>query len=304
MDIFDPVTQDLPIIDPEFPASKSPVVFYSDGCKILGTIFLASGKELHATAIMLIGFPGNESNADIAYMLRRQGFNVLTFYYRGSWGSEGIYSWANLLSDTHAAYIFLKDKSSIEKYRIDEKKIFFIGHSMGGFSALYNSVFLDEVKNICALAPFNAGYFGKFLNANLPIKNYSVQKMLDSMDFVKCNSAESLLDEMIEHQNDWDLINHIEKLKEKNILMIAAKYDTTAPMEIHHNPLIKKFEMRNPKCETENQTLNLNNSTLNISVLDTGHSFSDKRIKLMKLISEWAEQIKNTDKDYEFTRRF
>ena len=66
MDIFDTVTQDLPIIDPEFTASKSPVVFYSDGCKILGTIFLASGKELHATAIMLIGFPGNESNADIA----------------------------------------------------------------------------------------------------------------------------------------------------------------------------------------------------------------------------------------------
>lgn len=278
MNFFDPITQDSPHIDPEFPSTKSPVVFYNEGSKILGTMFLAAGKEPHATAVLLIGFPGNESNADIVYMLRRQGFNVLTFYYRGSWGSEGIYSWNNLVSDARAAYNFLKSDSAKEKFRIDEKKVFFVGHSMGGFAALYNSIFLDDVKNICAMAPFNAGYFGKFLAANPPIKSYSIQKMLDSMNFVNCNSAESLLDEMIEHQNDWDLINYIDKLKEKNLLIISAKYDTTAPMEIHHNPFVKKLEAQSMKSKIE--------------VLETGHSFSDKRIQVMRLISDWAEKIK------------
>ncbi|MEK6552443.1 MAG: hypothetical protein AABZ54_03215 [Bacteroidota bacterium] len=275
---FDPVTQDSPIIDREYPATKAPVVFYNEGSKILGTIFLAAGKEPHATAILLCGFPGNESNADIAYMLRRQGFNVLTFYYRGSWGSQGIYSWKNLVNDTLAAYNFLKDKSITEQFKIDEKKIFFIGHSIGGFAALYNSIFLNDVKNICAMAPFNAGYFGKFLQVNPEIKLYSIQKMLSSMDFVNCNSPGSLLDEIIEHSDKWDLINYIDKLKEKNLLIIGAKYDITAPLEIHHNPFIDKLKTNNSKLET--------------TVLATCHSFSDKRIQLMRLISDWTKQIK------------
>jgi pimeloyl-ACP methyl ester carboxylesterase len=179
----------------------------------------------------------------------------------------------------------LKEKSIIEEFKIDEKKIFFIGHSMGGFAALYNSIFLDDVKNICAIAPFNAGYFGKFLKANPSIKSYSIEKMLSSMDFVNCNSPESLLDEMIGHSDKWDLINYIDKLKEKNLLIIGSKYDTTAPLEIHHLPFVKKLEEQITKFKIQN-------STFKIEVLDTGHSFSDKRIQLMRLISEWANQIK------------
>ena len=218
-------------------------------------------------------------------MLRRQGFNVLTFYYRGSWGSQGVYSWGTILSDTLAAYNFLKTDLVKQQFKIDEKKIFFVGHSMGGFSALYNSIFLDDVKNVCALAPFNAGYFGKILNARPDIKLFSIQKMQPSMEFVNYASSELLLNEMIEHQNDWDLINYIDKLKEKNILIIAAKYDTTAPLEIHHYPFIEKFKNNLSIGKTQNHKSK-------IEILETGHSFSDKRIQVMRLISDWADQIK------------
>jgi predicted alpha/beta-fold hydrolase len=91
MENFNPVTQDIPS-DPQNPASMAPVIFESDGSKILGTMFIASGAELHPVIVLLHGFPGNEVNYDLAHAFKRQGFNVLVFHYRGCWGSEGNYS--------------------------------------------------------------------------------------------------------------------------------------------------------------------------------------------------------------------
>lgn len=275
---FDPVTQDNPTIDSNFPASLSPAVFISDGSKVLGTMFITSGEGLHPTVLLLTGFPGNEVNYDIAHMLQRQGFNVFTFYSRGSWGSEGEFSWNNLIEDIPAAVTFLKDDLCRENFQVDKNRIVFVGYSMGGFAALFTSLQFDFIKNVCAIAPFNIGMFGQLLSMNKEIKKYSSEKMQRAMDFVNCPSPEKLLEEMIQHKTDWDLINHAEKLSQKNFLIISAKHDTTAPIELHHKPLVG--------------ALKLANSNVKEFILETGHSFSDKRIQLMRLISDWAKQIK------------
>ncbi len=280
---FDPVTQDNPKADPKFPSSLSPAVFISDGSKVLGTMFISSGEGLHPTVLLLTGFPGNEVNFDIAHMLQRQGFNVFTFYSRGSWGSEGEFSWKNLIDDTPAALTFLKSDFCKEKFQVDKNKIVFAGYSMGGFSALFNSLQLDNIENICAIAPFNMGMFGQLLTMNEEIKNITTERMLRTKDFINCPSPEKLYDEMILHKNDWNLINQTEKLSQKNLLIISAKYDTTAPVELHHKPLVG--------------ALKLANSNVKDFILETGHSFSDKRIQLMRLISDWISQIKFLEKE-------
>ena len=38
------------------------------------------------------GLPGNERNLDLAQAIRRAGWDVLTFTYRGAWGSPGDFS--------------------------------------------------------------------------------------------------------------------------------------------------------------------------------------------------------------------
>lgn len=270
---FDPVTQDDPNSGEKSPASMAPVYFLSGGSKVFGTFFSAAGEGQHPTILLIGGFPGNEVNFDIAHMLRRQGFNVLTFYARGSWGSEGEYSWKNLIEDGAAAIKFLQSDVAKEKYFVDKENISLVGHSMGGFSALYNSLRFDEIKNVCAIAPFNAGMFGQFLAVNFEVKLYAIQQMQPAMDFVKCDSAESLLNEMIENQKDWNFVTHLAKLSKKNLLVVSAKYDSIAPVELHHIPLEAKIKQVNPNSE--------------FVILETGHSFSDKRIQLMRLISDW-----------------
>ena len=60
---------------------------------------------------------GNEQNLDLAQSVRRAGWNVLTFHYRGSWGSEGAFSFGHALEDADSAIAFLRDLAHAKQYR-------------------------------------------------------------------------------------------------------------------------------------------------------------------------------------------
>ncbi len=279
MQTFDPVTQDPAEIDSEYPASMLPVIFENHGSKLLGTMFLAQGIGPNPVIILLHGFPGNEVNYDLAHVFRRQGFNVFVFHYRGCWGSEGDYLWENLLNDTEAAIQFMQTEYSREKFRVDGNKIILIGHSMGGFSALYNSIYHHEIKHIVTMGEFNCGSFGEILNINNAIFNYSVEVMQPAITFIKNTTAESLLKECIKNKKEWNLLNHLEKLREKNLLLVGAKYDNIAPLELHHIPFVGALRLLKAKKVEDH-------------ILTCGHSFSDKRIELARLISNWLQKVK------------
>jgi pimeloyl-ACP methyl ester carboxylesterase len=85
--------------------------------------------------LLLHGLPGNERNLDLAQAVRRAGWNVLTFTYRGAWGSEGDFSISNSLEDARAALALLRSSEAISAYGIDPRRIVIAGHSMGGFDA-------------------------------------------------------------------------------------------------------------------------------------------------------------------------
>jgi pimeloyl-ACP methyl ester carboxylesterase len=98
-------------------------------------IYTASGAGPHPTLLLLHGFPGNEQNLDLAQAARRDGWNVLTPHYRGSWGSKGSFSLGGAAEDAHTALAFLRNPKAVAKYRIDAAHIAVAGHSMGGFMA-------------------------------------------------------------------------------------------------------------------------------------------------------------------------
>ncbi len=97
--------------------------------------FLAAGEGPKPTMLLLHGLPGNERNLDLAQAVRRAGWNVLTFTYRGAWGSEGRFSMSNAFEDTRAALAFLRSPEAIRAYGIDPARLVIAGHSMGGFAA-------------------------------------------------------------------------------------------------------------------------------------------------------------------------
>jgi uncharacterized protein len=274
---FDPVTQDPIITDPESLPTMSPALFYSSGQKVLGTMFLAGGKEPCPTVLLQNGYPGNVTNYDIAHMLQRHRLNVFTFFPRGSWGSKGEYSWGNLVEDCKAAIEFLKSDPCKEKFHTDGSKIILVGHSMGGFSVLYNSL-SSEIKNICALAPFNIGMFGHMIDAFEQVRELTTQKIAKSMDFVESTSTNKLISEMTEHKLSWDLLNGVNVLRNKNLLLVGARFDNTAPVDMHHKPLVEALK----KAGAGN---------LQEYILESGHSFTNKRFELMRIISDWIYKI-------------
>jgi len=297
MQNFDPITQDTQY-DVKYPASMPLVLFESNGSKLLGTMFVTSGGGPHPTIILMHGFPGNEFNHDLAHVFRRQGFNVLIFHYRGCWGSEGDYSWKHLIEDAESAIDYLKTDSAREKYRVDVGKIILAGYSMGGFAALYSSLSHDEIKNVVSIAGFNSGAFGEVLENSKEIFDYSLQAIEFSINFVRNTSAEKLLNEYITNKKEWNLLNHIDKLSKKNLLLIGAKYDMTAPLYIHHNPLVdrlkeheEKLKTQNSKSETGNSKSEIRNPKLETHILESGHSFADRRIELARIISNWLSRI-------------
>jgi pimeloyl-ACP methyl ester carboxylesterase len=274
---FNPVIEDNPDIDLEFPASMQPIVFESNGEKLLGTFFRTAGSGEKPTVILLHGFPGNESNFDIAHAIKRFGFNVIVFHYRGSWGSGGSFSISNSLEDLNSAIEYFSSDKIASQLNIDVKKIILIGHSMGGFISLLASTRYPQIKAIGFLAGFNFGLFSNFLLENREFIDKAMDSLSQGSMFLKNTSGKAIYEEMLANKESWNLLNKIIELKEKNILLIGAQFDYVAPLELHHKPLIEGFEK-----------VGINYKSY---IYETGHSFSSTRIKLTTDIINWLEQI-------------
>lgn len=79
------------LADAKFPPGLAGITIPSHGADMDATFYLASGAGPHGTVLLLHGLPGYESNVDLdlAQSIRRAGWNVLLFHYRGTWGTAG-----------------------------------------------------------------------------------------------------------------------------------------------------------------------------------------------------------------------
>ena len=129
---YDPVAEDLPVVDYDHPATALETGFDVDGSHVNATFFLAQGEGPHPSVVLLHGFPGYEKHFDLAHAMRRAGWNVLIFHYRGAWSSEGSFSLPTGLEDVAAAIAWVRAQAS-ENGRVDPDKVAVVGHSLGGF---------------------------------------------------------------------------------------------------------------------------------------------------------------------------
>lgn len=262
----------------EFYADMNSVSIDSSGKKMYGILYIAQGREPHPTMIILHGFPGTEKNIDLAHAFRRAGWNTLVFHYRGSWGSEGNFSFQNVLDDVKSALKFVRSDEASRKYRIDKQNIVLLGHSMGGFATLLTAVDDSNIKACIAMAPFDFGFMG-----GIASKNNEALISLKEM-FKECvlplqgTNVDDLINEVITNSDKWNFVNNAENLLKHNLMLIAASRDTIALPELHYYPLLNKL-------------LSFKVNNFEYHLLESDHSFQDRRILLTEIIENWLEKL-------------
>jgi pimeloyl-ACP methyl ester carboxylesterase len=147
-----------PPADPKYPASGEAVQFESHGALINGQLYRPAGEGVHPTVVLLHGLPGNEQNLDLAQMIRRAGWTVITFHYRGSWGSGGRYSFAGGIDDTRALLALLQQPAKAAAWGVDPARLVIMGHSYGGYVAAQVGSEAANVLGIGLIAPWDISF--------------------------------------------------------------------------------------------------------------------------------------------------
>jgi hypothetical protein len=108
-----------PPVDVAHPAKMTVLHIPSRGVLINGIAYQPAGAGLHPTLVICHGLPGNEKNLDLAQAVRCAGWNAITFNYRGSWGSPGVYRFTQNLEEADAVLAYLRDPANATRLGID-----------------------------------------------------------------------------------------------------------------------------------------------------------------------------------------
>jgi pimeloyl-ACP methyl ester carboxylesterase len=274
---FDPVTSDVIPFDGEFPPLISETIFRVDGAGLNAIVYEAQGPGPHPTAILLHGFPGNEKNLDIAQAIRRAGWNVVFFHYRGSWGSGGLFSFEHVLEDVADVVEAISEPAFGSIHRVDPDRIALIGHSMGGFAALVSGSEIERVDCVVSMAGANLGGLAKRA-ARSSSETEGMAAHLDGWSGpIKGRSGAELIAEIAGDIDRFDTTTHASVLAGKRLLLIAGRRDQVTPVALHHDPLVEGLEAE--------RAVSLESEVFE----NADHSFSGQRIRLTRRVTRWLE---------------
>lgn len=258
-----------PATDKDFPATMEAPDVLSHGARLNAVFYLASGRGPHPTVLLMHGFPGNEQNMDLAYAIRRAGWNVLIPHYRGSWGSSGIFSFANAIEDTQASIQFLREVENVKKYRIDPKKIVLVGHSMGGFMVSYSAAHDPEIAGIAMISAWNIG-----ASMSRSPKKGRTETFLTASPRLAGTTPEGLQAEAEQNVARWNYLDYAESLKTRPVLILESN-----DRNVSDNKAMKEALQK------------AGNSRVIEIHMDTDHPYSDHRIALQVAVLQWLETV-------------
>jgi len=264
------VTSDPPP-DPAYPATMAWPDIPSHGSKMYSVLYIASGSGPHPTVLMLHGFPGNEKNLDLAYSIRRAGWNVLVPFNRGAWGSSGTFSFTHALEDAQASIDFLHDSENAKKFRIDEARIVLVGHSMGGFAAAYAAA---HEPLVFAAALISAGNLGPASARQRASDPQFWERWNDNASRLVGTTAQQLVQEVDSDPAKWNYMNCVPRLKDRPVLVLEADDRNTSDNQ-----------------ELANRLRQAGDTHVTEIHMHTDHPFSDRRIAMQAAIVNWLDAI-------------
>jgi len=265
-------------IDASNPPAIIELGFDSYGDRLNGILYQANGAGPHPTFILLHGYPGNEKNLDLAQSMRRVGYNVLFFHYRGAWGSGGDFSFTNVVEDVGSAADFLRGNAN--EYRVDPERILMIGHSMGGFAALQGAARDEAVSCVAAIAPADVGRIADIAKLDSNFEQ-DFADGADSLPMLSGWSGQKVTAELRANRDAFSLIDLAPKLGGKSVLLIAGDKDTVIAPDVFHTPMVAAYAAQ--------PDINLTHA-----VISGDHSFSWSRFELTNNVLNWAQKCESS----------
>lgn len=258
-----------PPADAAHPAAMTVLHIPSHGFLINGLVYQPSGPGPHPTLVICHGLPGNEKNLDLAQAVRRAGWNAVTFNYRGSWGSPGVYRFSQNREDADSVLGYLRDPANAARLGIDPRRIAIAGHSMGGWVTVHTAARDHALMGAILISAADMGSM-----AGLP-REKIVALMADNMESLAGVTAESMADEVVANAKAFQFSSDVAGLSQTRLLVLSAD-DGLAPST---DALVKAVVAEG----------NQNVKAIHIA---TDHGWSDHRIFLEATVINWLGQLK------------
>jgi uncharacterized protein len=258
-----------PPADATHPAAMAVLHIPSHGVLINGIVYQPPGAGPHPILLICHGLPGNEKNLDLAQAVRRAGWNAVTFNYRGSWGSPGVYRFAQNLEDAEAVLAYLRDPAIAARLGIDTKRIVIAGHSMGGWATALTAAHDHALAGAILISAADMGAMSGM--------SYKVLDalMADNLEALAGVTAESMADEVSANGKTFSLDNAVGGLTQMPLLVLSAD-DGLAPTA---DKLVKAITAAGGQKVTAIHAA-------------TDNSWSDRRIFLESTIINWLAGLK------------
>ena len=270
------ITADPPI-DAVHPASGAGIQFLSHGERVNAQLYLPAGAGPHPAVILLHGLPGNEQNLDLARAMQRAGWAVVTFHYRGSWGSGGQFTLQGGCEDVDALLAEIESPSGPAKWHIDPKRMVMMGHSYGGYVAACASARHPELRGTALLAPWDISYdarqFDKLSAADAVQKAPAIFNDVDGR--LNGADAQSLMTSIREDGARLDLGAQAPSLANRPLLLATATRDDPDDQAIALRAAMGR----------------LRTAQLTYRLFQTDHGFNDQRIALEAFVLDWLASL-------------
>jgi uncharacterized protein len=267
--VTDPISAD-PEPDATARAGMEELRIDSHGAALFGVFYRAAGAGAHGTVVLLHGFPGFEQNEDLAQVLRRAGWNVVIFHYRGVWGSQGEYSFSHCVEDVRAVLAYLRTAAVAARLKVDPQRLVLVGHSVGGVLA---GVVAAKDRQIIGVAMISAA--NRRLAMAKPGWGHEITEHFQAeMGPLRGTTPQGLVAELKSHAEQWDLVRLAPLWKPRPVLIVHSDDAFGAESEAFS----VAARASDPAHVTDVH-------------LATDHSYSDARIALEHAVLAWIARL-------------
>jgi pimeloyl-ACP methyl ester carboxylesterase len=255
-------------------ASMQTMQIPSHGALMNALVYVAAGAGPHPAVILLHGFPGNERNLDLAQDMRRAGWDVLYFNYRGSWGTPGKFSFAHGIEDVASALAYLRKAENAKALRLDPTRMVLMGHSMGGFMTVQAAANDPAIKAFALISAADmAGAMGQLRSQYG--NDSAAQKMSagladEGMAPLSGCTPDGLARELADHTGSWSFQSKIDALHDRRALIMTSD-DGLAPQVNAFADGLRKA----------------GDAHVESAHLPTDHAYSDRRVELSAAVLKW-----------------